>query len=186
LLERGTVWTIERLDDEAGLDAAVNGSSPEPTASWSGLDHLEGRAVRVIADGVPLPAPITVAAGSITLDPPARTVEAGLPFTHIIEPLPPNLTGYGGHGARARLLSASFLLENTGALRVDVGRGLQEVPRHQFQPSGWDVAAPVSGTVKLRALGWPRDTAQPLWRIEQDTPTPFTLLCVTSELKVTD
>ena len=50
------------------------------------------------------------------------------------------------------------------------------------------MAAParVSGLRRLRSLGWVRDQTQPLWRVEQSAPLPFTLLSVTTELKVND
>jgi len=188
LIQRGTVWTIERLDATLQLDAALIGTAAEPTASWSGLDHLEGRAVTVVADGVVRPAAITVAAGAITLDPPATTIAAGLPFTHRIEPLPPNLSGYGAHAARARLVAVTFLVEDTGALRVDLGRGAHDLALHRFHPGPWPTTQPatVSGALRVRSLGWPTDGARGLWRLEQDAPLPFTLLSVTAELKVND
>ena len=46
--------------------------------------------------------------------------------------------------------------------------------------------ARVSGLRRLRSLGWARDRTQPLWRVEQSAPLPFTLLSVTTELKVND
>jgi len=87
-----------------------------------------------------------------------------------------------------RLVEAVFRIEETAALRLDVGRGLRDIPLRQF---GIDVILdeappPVSRDVRVHALGWQNDTARPLWRIEHDMPLPFTLLSVTTELKVND
>ncbi|UEM02618.1 hypothetical protein JL101_021945 [Skermanella rosea] len=183
-----TRWNIERLDDALHLDAGLYGESDEPAAVWSGLDHLEGRAVGVVADGVLRP-DATVSGGAITLDPPARTVEAGLPFTHVVEPLPPSpLSTGGGRGPALRLVQAVFQLEDTAALRADVGAGLTDFPLRRLGDAALGDAAPqrVSGDRRLRSLGWARDQTAPLWRIEQDAPLPFTLLSVTMELKVND
>lgn len=186
LAERGSVWTIERFDDTLNLDSALVGESETPVAVWSGLDHLEGRSVAVMADGAQRAA-VPVVAGRITLDPPATRVEAGLPYAHVIEPLPANLIGQVSDGALVRLIAVGFRLEDTAALRVDVGRGLYDLPLHRFGPQPGGGAPPrVSGDRRLRALGWRRDIDTPLWRIEQDAPVPFTLLSVTMELKVSD
>ncbi|MBY6260410.1 hypothetical protein EI613_00530 [Azospirillum sp. 412522] len=186
LVERRGVWTVERFDDALNLDAALTAERGEATAVWSGLAHLEGRTVAVVADGV-IRNPATVQAGSVTLDPPARKIEIGLPYTHRVEPLPPNLLGQAAGADIVRLVAVTFRLEETAALRVDLGRGLQELPLHRLgpQPAG-GVPPRVSGDRRLRALGWRHDTDVPLWRIEQDAPLPFTLLSVTMELKVND
>ncbi|HYH18036.1 MAG TPA: hypothetical protein VD995_05405 [Azospirillum sp.] len=186
LAERGAGWTIERFDDTLNLDSALVGESDTPVAVWSGLDHLEGRNVAVVADGAQRGS-LPVTAGRITLDPPALRVEAGLPYAHVIEPLPANLIGQVADGAMVRLVAVGFRLEDTAALRVDVGRGLYDLPLHRFGPQPADGTPPrVSGDRRLRALGWRRDIDTPLWRIEQDAPLPFTLLSVTMELKVSD
>ena len=41
-----------------------------------------------------------------------------------------------------------------------------------------------SGDGTIRAMGWKSDGTQPLWRIEQDLPLPFTLLSVATEISV--
>ncbi|WP_348771462.1 hypothetical protein [Azospirillum sp. SYSU D00513] len=185
LIDREGRWTIERFDDALNLDSALAGESDTPAAVWSGLAHLEGRSLAVVADGVVHPA-VTVQAGAVTVDPPARRVEAGLPYAHRIEPLPANLVGQAAPAGTGplRLVAVAFRLEETAALRADLGRGLQDFPLHRLgpQPPG-GVPPRVSGDRRLRALGWRRDIDRPLWRIEQDAPLPFTLLSVTMELK---
>lgn len=186
LVDRAGVWTVERFDDRLNLDSAVVGDRAEPTAVWSGFAHLEGRSVAVLADGVVRPT-ATVQAGTITLAPPARHVEAGLPYSHRIEPLPPNLIGQASGADLVRLVAVTFRLEETAALRVDLGRGLQDLPLHRLGPQPMDGVPPrVSGDRRMRALGWRRDIDVPLWRIEQDAPLPFTLLSVTMDMKVND
>jgi hypothetical protein len=183
-----TRWNIERLDDGLHLDAGLYGESATPVSVWSGLDHLNGKTVAVVADGVLRP-DVTVSGGAVTLDPPATKVEVGLPFTHVIEPLPPNpLNSGGGRGPAMRLVEVIFQLEDTAALRADVGAGLTDFPLRRLggQALGDSAPARVSGIRRLRSLGWARDQTRPLWRIEQSAPLPFTLLSVTTELKVND
>ncbi|MGQ9366632.1 hypothetical protein [Azospirillum sp. ST 5-10] len=187
LVERAGAWTVERFDDSLNLDSALVGDSAEPVATWSGLEHLEGRTVGVLADGA-VRGDAAVLLGRVTVDPPARHVEVGLPYGHTVEPLPPSLLAAGGSGDRVRLVEVSFRLEETAALRVDLGRGPQELVLHRLGPGATadGPPPPVSGDRRLRALGWRRDIDRPLWRIDQDAPLPFTLLSVTMELKVND
>lgn len=185
LVRRGGIITIEELDDTLYLDSALGGFSETPALTWSGLDHLEGKTVSVLADGL-IHADCVVTAGAVTLENPVYAVTIGLSYTHIIEPLPPSPSVDGGMGRAVRLIEAIFRLEETAALRLDVGRGLRDVPLRQVG-EGEDPGTPppvVSEDIKIRALGWQAGGMVPLWRIEQSAPLPFTLLSVTTELKV--
>jgi hypothetical protein len=61
--------------------------SGAPATVFSGLDHLEGQSVDVLADGAPHPAK-TVALGQITLDYPASRVIVGLGYVSKLETMP--------------------------------------------------------------------------------------------------
>ncbi len=186
LVDRGGTYSVEEFDDSLNLDCALAGTASPPAAVWSGLDHLEACTVSIVADGI-IHDPLTVTGGQVTLDSPAAKVEIGLPYTHIIEPMPPSEISEAGGARKTRLVQAVFRLYETAALRLDVGRGLKDVALRQIGED--DVFAPpplVSGDIRVRAYGWQRDGTKALWRIEQNAPLPFTLLSVTTELKVND
>jgi hypothetical protein len=186
-VERFGTWRLERFDEALGLDAALSGEAATPRSAWSGLDHLEGRRVGVLADGAPQ-GDQTVADGAVTLDEPAREVQIGLRFTHVIEPLPIELGGgpFGARAAPLRLVSVTFRVLETVALSVDLGRGAFPVPFRRLDTPLLDAPPPrFSGDVSLRGLGWRRDALSPLWRIEDDAPLPVTLLSVTTETRTT-
>lgn len=186
LVDRGSAITVEEMDDAVHLDSCLQGQSDDPAVTWSGLGHLEGKSVSILADGVIHPQK-TVSAGAVTLDFPAQAVVIGLPYTHIVEPLPPSAMADGGAGRAVRMVEAIFRLEQTAALRLDVGRGLSDIPLRQIG-EGEDPGTPppqVSEDIRVRAIGWQTGGA-PLWRIEQSAPLPFTLLAVTTELKIND
>jgi hypothetical protein len=187
VVERGGTHRLERFDATLGLDAALSGSAATPQESWSGLTHLEAREVGVLADGAPRGL-ATVIAGRVALDPPAQVVQAGLAFTHVIEPLPAQLSAGAGVGAAPlRLVSVTFRLLGTASFAVDLGRGAQPVPFRRLDTPLLDAAPPAfTGDVTLRALGWRRDAMAPLWRIEGDTPLPLTLLSVTTDTRMHD
>jgi hypothetical protein len=180
-------WRLERFDDALAVDAGLTGDSEAGRLVWSGLEHLPKASVQVVADGAPRGA-VPVVKGAVTLDEPAYAVQAGLGFTHLVEPLPPLLfSAAGSRSGPLRLVAATFRLLDTAALSVDLGRGAAPVPFRRLDTPVLD-AAPLrfTGDVTLRGLGWRRDTIQPLWRIEGETPLPMTLLSVTTETRMTD
>lgn len=187
LVERGGAYFIEMFDDALNLDSALTGEAGSPATAWSGLDHLEGMSVSIVADGVVLDNQ-TVTGGQVTLSEPASEVQIGLSYTHIVEPLPPSAIGEGAMIRRVRLIEGIFRLQDTSALRLDVGRGLRDVSLRKLgEEEILDAPPPlVSGDIHVRALGWQRELADPLWRIEQSAPLPFTLLSVMTELKLND
>ncbi len=177
---------IEVFDDTMNVDAGLLGSSVTPKFIWSGLGHLEGRIVRVLADGADR-GEKTVSGGAVSFDETASAVEIGLPFSHKIEPLPPAIqTGQGGNqGGRLRPVAITFRFQNTAALHLDSGRGPVEVPFRVFGGTALDAPpAAFTGDKTVRALGWRRDATRSLWRIDQVTPLPFTLLSVVTEVSV--
>lgn len=185
LVARNGEYFIEQFDNDLNLDSALKGEAGMPATEWSGLDHLEGMAVSIVADGV-IVDDQTVTGGKITLSEPATTVEVGLSYTHIVEPLPPATFGDGAVVSRLRLVEASFRVKDTHALRLDLGRGLRDIALRRFGGGGIldTPPPPVSGDIKVRGLGWQRQLSDPLWRIEQSAPLPFTLLSVMTELKI--
>lgn len=187
LVERAGVWTVEVLDDDVLLDSALTGSAAQPVTSWSGLDHLEGRTVGIVADGA-VQADKVVSGGAIELDAPAKSVAIGLPYTHLVEPLPPSAVSLGGDGRAHRVVEAIFRVEQTQALSVDSGGGLKDIALRRFGPGMAAGESPpvVSGDIAVPAFGWRIDGAKAPWRIEQSAPLPFTLLSATLELKVND
>ncbi len=187
LVERDGAHFIEQLDASLYLDSALSGQVGAPANIWSGLDHLEGKSVSIVADGALLPDQL-VQGGSVTLSEPASSVQIGLSYTHIVEPLPPNESGQVGAGRKLRLVEGIFRLKDTASLTLDVGRGAKNIALEQFGETqildgGMSV---ISGDVKVRSLGWQKDGTKPLWKIEQSAPLPFELLSVISEIKVND
>ena len=188
VVERDGGHFLEVLEEAVRLDAAQTGVADPPTDTWSGLDHLEGQSVSVVADGI-VKAPVTVSGGAIQLDAPASEIVAGLDYSHVVEPLPPlvsNAIGTG-HGIKVRLIEATFRLFETQALAVDTGAGSEPEPFQLLGNGLLDApVAPFTGDKSVRALGWRPAGVEPLWRIAGDAPLTFTLLSVTTELKVND
>ena len=187
LVERNGIYRIERIDDAVQTDAAYTGEVTLEVSHWEALDHLNGLDAVCVADGR-VKGETRVNHGAVTLNAPAHILQIGLSFTHIIEPLPPAIISSGGSARSVRMIEAVFRVKDTAALRVDVGRGLQDV---ELKKLGRDPildvrAETVTADIKLRAFGWHRDGTKPLWRIEQDMPLSFALLAVNIEIITND
>jgi len=188
LVERANGVFVETVDEELMVDAGLRLSEPDGTTVWDGLDHLEGQEVAVVADDFVVERAV-VSDGAITLSEPARELIVGLPYAHVIEPLPA-VTASGRRqpqDSAYRPVRVNLRLFDTRSLWLDTGDGLREVPLHKVGEGPTDRSpSPFSGDRAVRALGWRRGLEQPPWRIEQDTPLPFFLLSATTEVKVND
>ncbi len=177
LVERAGVTRLEAIDDGLRLDAARTSTAATATTTWPGFDHLEGREVALLVDGVPAGS-TTVTGGTVTTPAPATRLEAGLGFDAEVAPLP--LLAEGRRPAQLfRPVQLSLQLHATRALAIDLGEGVREV--------GLEGApgAAFSGVKQLRARGWRRAGDDPWWRIRLDRPLDFHLLSVTSDVRVT-
>lgn len=186
-VERFGTQRLERFDATLAFDAALSGTSVTPQTQWTGLAHLNGRDVGILADGSPRQDQ-QVNTARIVLAEAAACVQVGLRFRHVIEPLPADMQGgLGTRAAPIRLVSVTFRLLETASLAVDLGRGARPVPFRRLDTAVLDAPpARFTGDVRLRAIGWRRDASGALWRIEDDTPLPMTLLSVTTEMRMND
>lgn len=186
LVERPGGFCIEVFDPAFNVDSGISGADVNGKTVWSGLGHLEGLTVKVLADGAVRPDSI-VADGAVELTEPAFAVQIGLGFSHIIEPLPlAAQTGSGNaQSGRMRAVEITFRLHDSAALRLDAGSGFIDAPFKRFGENVLDAPPPsFTGDKAVRVLGWKKDAVESLWRIRQDTPLPFTLLAVMTEIKL--
>lgn len=186
LVERSNGVFIEEFVDTLYADAAISLSAVVATTIWSGLSHLEGATVGVVADGNVID-DLQVSGGQIILPDAANDITVGLLYAHIVEPLPPAFSSARGKTQEPlyRPVRLVFRVHETSSLRVDAGNGARDLLF--FEPGTGPAnpdPTPFSGDKNLRALGWRRGPKTPPWRIEQSKPLPFTLLSATTEIKV--
>lgn len=86
-LERFAPREYESIQDAVFTDSSAVYSSTAAIASVSGLEHLEGREVQILADGA-VQKPKTVLNGCITLDDPANRITVGLGYESHLSPMP--------------------------------------------------------------------------------------------------
>lgn len=166
---------VERMDDAVHTDACLTGTSGTATTAWGGLTHLEGKTVKVVADGVPI-ADCVVASAAITTEVAALSVEIGLAYTPTVSMLTPELPGPLGtsQGKAMRISKATaYLLETVGC---HINGDPVEFRRLDTTLTLDSPVAPFTGTHELSVLGWNRGEAE--LTFEQRAPLPFHLLAV--------
>ncbi len=186
LVERTNGVFIEELIDNFFVDAGISLEQGSPTTVWAGLGHLEGQSVTIIADDLVIN-DVQVSGGQVVLSEAASNIVVGLPYTHVVEPLPPAISSVRGKTQEPlyRPVRLVFRVLETTSLRVDTGSGFRDLLF--FEAGAGPITpdpTPFSGDQVLRALGWRRGPDLAPWRIEQSTPLPFTLLSATTEMKV--
>jgi hypothetical protein len=113
-ISSSTKYYIECFNDDNTTDSTklLSGSSKPSTTTVTGLSHLEGKTVKVIADDQ-MQTNKTVSSGQITLDAvPTTYVEIGLDYTPIIKTLPVELKLSSGNivAQKKRIVEATVNL----------------------------------------------------------------------------
>lgn len=152
-------------------DSSLDLSGTDQTV-WTGLDHLEGEVVDIVADGNVHPQR-TVTSGSITLEYPADSIQVGLHYATTIELQHPQLSLNDGT-TQGRMISINEIilrLEDTIGVTVNGTAQAFRIFGDTFDTS----VEPYTGDIRVHSLGWSADETV---TIEQLVPRPFTLLGV--------
>jgi hypothetical protein len=108
----------------------------------SGLDHLEGQSVSILADGSTHPNK-TVSNGSITLERASTKVHIGLGYTSLLQTMRVESRGDGGtsQSKDKRIHEVTLRLHET--VGVEVGPNINNMERIPFRSSAADMDSPV-------------------------------------------
>lgn len=189
-IDGGTVRYVEFLerqqddddddDDQYYSDSLITYDSTA-TDTITGLDHLEGETVKVLADGAVHPDK-TVASGQITLDRTYSTVQAGLGYTHRIKDLKVLAGTRAGTAVTLvkQIFTVGFVLLRTGVVRF--GNSFTNQKAIDFREVGdaMDTNVPLFSGERTEDFdsGWVTDDRL---YISQDDPVAFTMAaCVYS------
>ena len=176
----GTTDTFELLgEDSSGYAAYVSGGQVrKKVTTITGLSHLEGETVKILADGATQPDK-TVASGAITLSENAGTVHVGLGYTARLKTLPLAVAD----GQLMQLIKGwgtiAVRVFATGPLTIN---GRPAIFRRGSDPM--DRAPPLrDGIVRMQDIGW-SDDAQ--ITVESDYPVPMSILSIGGNAEVSD
>lgn len=151
----------------------------------SGLSHLEGKELSILADGEDVSG-LTVSGGSVTLSRSASVIHAGLPYESDIVTLPPTILTKTGSLQGQIMQHKNLLLQIHESLGFKYGRNQDNLVDEEFSDdSVWaGLPAPLySGyTRELSFQG--NDTRDATILIRQDQPLPLTILAILSQVEV--
>lgn len=184
-----TVRYVERLQSRlfvAQADAFCVDSGltyqGAPATTISGLRHLEGRTVQVLADGAVHPTR-TVTGGSITLDAPASIVHVGLGYNSDLQTLPLAFEGAAAGGQFLRKNVNAVALRVTQSSLVKAGPAfnkLSEYPDREVTDN-YD-NPPALRTAELRMAIGPSWNSDGGVCVRRDQPVPLTVLSMALEV----
>tara|TARA_R100001126_G_C4887748_1_gene183557 strand:- start:5696 stop:8218 length:2523 start_codon:yes stop_codon:yes gene_type:complete len=157
-----------------------------PTSTISGLDHLEGETVSILADGA-THADKTVSGGNITLDRTAQKVHVGLNYNSILQTLRIEAGSQQGvaQSKIKRINEITVRLHKT--LGVEVGGDLDNMENIPFRSSAAIMGSPIdlfSGDKKIE-LRDDYNTDGHVF-VRQSQPLPLTVLSIYPEITVYD
>ena len=173
----------EDITDAFFLDSALSYDG-SPVSSVSGLDHLEGEIVSVLADGTVHPTR-TISSGAITLNDSYSKIHVGLPFTSKMTTM--NLeagmvSGSTAQGAIKRI--SNIILRLYRSLGIKVGSSETKYDLIPFRSSAHTMDSSIGlftgdKEVSLRS-GY--DTDGKVF-VMQDQPLPLTILALIPRVK---
>lgn len=188
VIKRKNKYYLETSFQNYYVDCGIKFNSEIPQKVWQGLDHLNGEIVQVVADDYTV-GDFTVTDGQLILNDEAKEIVVGLPYEHIIEPLPFMCETMKPYPPKAyRVIQGLFRIMSSKSLKLDFGSGYFEVPLKKIFRNQILDSPPLvfSGDIELRSIGWIRDLEKPMWSIKSDVPCGFTLLSVVNEIKTKD
>lgn len=157
--------------------------SGTPVTTLSGLAHLNGKTVDILADGAVHPRR-TVTAGSITLDYAASKIHVGLPITADLRTLPLVIEGAqaAGQGTIKNVSKVHLRVAQSSVVKAgpDFTR-LREYPARAVTDPYGSPPALRDGELSLSVdPSWNTDAAV---SIRQDLPLPLSVLSMTLEVQ---
>jgi len=167
------------------LDSALSYSGSAAT-NISGLAHLEGQVVAILADGSTHPNK-TVSSGAITLDRSAKDVKVGLAFTSLLQTMRLDAGSQDGtsQGKTKRIYDITVRMFET--IGIEVGPNLDDMERIPFRSSADlmdEGIPPFTGDKEIEFRG--NYETDGFIYVRQTQPLPFTILSLYPRLVTND
>jgi len=167
------------------LDSALSYSG-SPATNISGLTHLEGQVVSILADGATHPNK-TVSSGAITLDRASKNVKVGLAFTSLLQTMRIDAGSQDGtsQGKTKRIYDITVRMFET--IGIEVGPDLSEMERIPFRTSANlmdEGIPPFTGDKEVEFRG--NYETDGFIYVRQTQPLPFTILSLYPRLVTND
>lgn len=174
-VERLDLQATTTLDDAFHVDSGLTYDST-PATTISGLWHLEGETVSVLADGAVHPQ-VTVSGGAITLQQSASVVHVGLPITADIKTLPVSLEMQAFAQSRMKNIN-EVTMRVISSSGINIGPDfdhLTAVRQRTTEPYG-SPPDMMDGEVRLKITPMWTDSGQIC--VRQSDPLPLSILSI--------
>ncbi|WP_137924653.1 hypothetical protein [Cupriavidus sp. 2SB] len=183
-VERFHTRQFEDQADAYFVDAGVSYNGTPIDTITSGLSHLEGQTVSILADGGVLPQRV-VTGGAIKLDFPASKIQVGLPITARLQTLPMSFETQALGQGRAKNVNKVFLrLVKSSGIWVGPSFDTTEMSELKIRTDEpW-------GTPPRLQTGELEQVLEPSWNqdggvcIEQRDPLPVTIAAMSMEVAI--
>lgn len=154
-----------------------------PTDTVSGLWHLEGEAVSVLADGDFVEG-ITVSNGEVVLGKPYSKIIVGLAYTSLMTVLPPSSQQIILNDKRKSFLGAAVsTVASRGISMGAKGDRLVDIPNRSYEDWGEPIRDLAVTTYQVVRDGW---DIRAQMQMAQTYPLPATILGLASTLEIGD
>jgi hypothetical protein len=167
------------------LDSALSYSGAAAT-TISGLNHLEGQTVHILADGATHPTKI-VSSGSITLDRASTDVKIGLGYNSILQTMRLDAGSQNGTSQAKTKRIYEITIRLYESIGVEVGENLNNMERIPFRTSA-DVMdqglPPFTGDKTVEFRG--NYETDGFIFVRQTQPLPLTVLSLYPDLQTND
>lgn len=180
-IERMHTRRVDAQEDAFFVDCGLTYDGTA-TSTISGLWHLEGEEVAVLADGAEHPR-VTVTGGALTLESSASVVQIGMPITADLQTLPLSFEAQAlGQGVQKNVNNVVLRVKDSSGFQVgpDFGQ-LVEWTQRTDEPYG-SAPALYTGAVDITIMPEWGDDARVC--IRQEAPLPATILSMVLEVAV--
>lgn len=182
-IERMTPYSID-ADFSDGRFADSHAVVAGPLLTVTGLSHLEGKTVCILADGAVVPQQV-VTDGKITLQRQASKVCVGLPYTSEIVPLPAEMqVGNGSSLLQQRTINSfdCYLYNMSGGEYGLEGEPTYEMPTREGGYRADVALEPFTGIRQLRLTG--NASGRQSFSMLQRDPLPFNIFALSVNVEV--
>lgn len=157
-----------------------------PVTTLSGLNHLEGEEVAILADGSTHPNR-TVDSGSITLQREASVVHVGLPYDSILQTMRPEAGSSDGTAQGKTKRITDVIIRFLATIGAKAGPDENTLDEIQFRRGSDPMNAPPPVFTGDKEVEWPNgyDT-DGFVVIKQEQPLPMTVVAIMPQLHTQD
>lgn len=179
-IERMHSRLIDNAEDGFFVDCGLKAEFENEVSKISGLSHLEGKKVAILADGGAYED--IVKDGYITLQNPAKKVVVGLPYTFELETL--NIEGENTHGLKKIITAANIKVEKSREDFFIVGDDGIAAQNARSVDSVNDAGYLFSGDITMYPTADFKEDAS--IKIMQPYPLPLTVTSISAVVTIED